>query len=434
MTARSALLILLLLTQSVQGQEKNDGAPISAAGSGYSDLTSRVKRIESFGVRDWSFAAGNNSFRKALADRANNVVNFAQGTILKDTLKLVPYLAIVAQNSDAGGTILGAVYEGDAAGAGVALTNAGVSNLTVGVAAWAGAKIFASGGALLGSFFPVVGTSVGGAVGGVVGGVGGAVLTSLGYDAYIQSWVKSTAESAIDVPIDYVALARQARVEFEQQQHYYIDQARQARAEYLQQQREQQTSITAPGDGKPTSTDASTRQFLKDGGVSSNYLDRAITTDAAKKPVSETENAIVPDGSSVVMAWNYPRGPFPLHYTFNRVGRTMTSQWKLHELVGAFGKSETGSCAFDGSIEGVVISGTIECRQTRTDYGKKIEWSLSERLTIQLNSDRTLSGRETVKVVERCLAGCSDTHENTGNQTFAGSWHIRPKGNKPGSR
>ena len=166
-------------------------------------------------ARNYSSAAGNNALRKALANQANTALRSLKG--MSEKYKL-PLLSTAVQLSDTGATILGSLSEGDLSGAGSELVSTGVSTLTVTAGAAAGGKLFASAGALIGSTVPVVGTAAGAVIGGVVGSVGGAVLTSVGYDAYLKDWVKSSAEGAMTPPVDYVALAKQSREAFEQQQ------------------------------------------------------------------------------------------------------------------------------------------------------------------------------------------------------------------------
>ena len=176
-----------------------------------------------FKARDYSSVVGNNALRKAVANRANAVISSIKG--MSEKLKL-PLLSTTVQLSDVLGNVFGSLSAGDMSGAGSELVNTGVSTLSVTAGAAVGGKLFASAGALLGSTVPVVGTAAGAVVGGVVGSVGGAVLTSMGYDAYLKEWVKSTTEWAVTAPVDYVALAKQSREAFEQQQQENANRAR----------------------------------------------------------------------------------------------------------------------------------------------------------------------------------------------------------------
>ena len=176
-----------------------------------------------FKARDYSSVVGNNALRNAAANRANATLRSIKG--MSEKFKL-PLLSTTVQVSDTGGTVLGALSAGDVSGAGSELLNTGVSTLSVTAGAAVGGKLFASAGALVGSAVPVVGTAAGAVVGGVVGSVGGAVLTSMGYDAYLKEWVKSTTEWAVTAPVDYVALAKESRQSFEQQQQENANRAR----------------------------------------------------------------------------------------------------------------------------------------------------------------------------------------------------------------
>ena len=176
-----------------------------------------------FKARDYSSVVGNNALRKAVANRANAVIGSIKG--MSEKLKL-PLLSTTVQLSDTGGTVLGALSAGDVSGAGAELVNTGVSTLSVTAGAATGGKLFASAGALVGSAVPVVGTAAGAVIGGVVGSVGGAVLTSMGYDAYLKEWVKGSVEGGLTQQVDYVALAKQSREAFEQQQKEEANRAR----------------------------------------------------------------------------------------------------------------------------------------------------------------------------------------------------------------
>ena len=180
-----------------------------------------------FKARDYSSVVGNNALRNAAANRANATLRSIKG--MSEKFKL-PLLSTTVQVSDTGGTVLGALSAGDVSGAGSELLNTGVSTLSVTAGAAVGGKLFASAGALVGSAVPVVGTAagavVGGVVGSVVGSVGGAVLTSMGYDAYLKEWVRNTAEGAMTAKVDYVALAKESRESFEQQQQENANRAR----------------------------------------------------------------------------------------------------------------------------------------------------------------------------------------------------------------
>ena len=176
-----------------------------------------------FKARDYSSVLGNNSLRKAVANRANAVIGSIKG--MSEKIKL-PLLSTTVQLSDVLGNVFGSLSAGDVSGAGSELVNTGVSTLSVTAVAALGGKLFASAGALVGSAVPVVGTAAGAVVGGVVGSVGGAVLTSMGYDAYLKEWVKSTTEWAVTAPVDYVALAKESRQSFEQQQQENANRAR----------------------------------------------------------------------------------------------------------------------------------------------------------------------------------------------------------------
>jgi len=176
-----------------------------------------------FKARDYSSVLGNNSLRKAVANRANAVIGSIKG--MSEKIKL-PLLSTTVQLSDVLGNVFGSLSAGDVSGAGSELVNTGVSTLSVTAGAAVGGKLFASAGALVGSAVPVVGTAAGAVVGGVVGSVGGAVLTSMGYDAYLKEWVKNTAEGAMTAKVDYVALAKESRESFEQQQQENANRAR----------------------------------------------------------------------------------------------------------------------------------------------------------------------------------------------------------------
>jgi hypothetical protein len=233
MKPRSLLPILLLTTHSAfafdagtpnRNKENAEGPGISlpdpaqvmsGASTGFDAGSAFLNNVKALKPRDFSLEAGNNAARKALANQANSALTIVKNISAKYGL---PLLSATVQFSETGGNVLGNMYEGNVSGAGVELTNTAASNLTVAAGAAAGGKIFASAGALVGSSVPVVGTAAGAIVGGVVGTVGGAVLTSFGYDAYLKDWVKGSAESVLEPPVDYVEKARQARAEFLRQQ------------------------------------------------------------------------------------------------------------------------------------------------------------------------------------------------------------------------
>ncbi|NMC49176.1 MAG: hypothetical protein GYA47_07100 [Desulfovibrio sp.] len=165
---------------------------VSTAASAASDALEGAKK---FRASSFSKALDNRKARTELAKRCNNALEYAQKMTKKIGSSLVSNTLLAGES---GATILGALSAGDFSGASAEATNVVVSNLTVGYGAAAGGKLFAIAGAAIGSGVPVVGTAAGALVGGVVGSVGTAVLLSLGYDAYVKDWVKSSMESVVE--------------------------------------------------------------------------------------------------------------------------------------------------------------------------------------------------------------------------------------------